>query len=125
MTEKGQIYRCDICGNIVDVRCAGQGKLVCCEVPMELLKERQDDDGVLKHRPLMEKTAQGVRVKVGEVAHPMEENHHIEWVELATGDQVFVQLLKPGDQPKAEFPVDPDAVTQIRSYCNIHGLWKS
>jgi len=127
MTEKGQIYRCDICGNIINVLCVGPGKLVCCEVPMELLKEKQEDDGSIKHRPVIEKTAEGVKVKVGEVAHPMEENHHIEWVELATDNHVFIQFLKPGDEPEAEFPVEPDQESELkaRTYCNIHGLWKS
>ena len=125
MTEKGQIYRCDVCGNIVNVFCEGAGKLVCCEVPMELLNEKQDADGAIKHRPVIEKSAVGVKVKVGEVPHPMEENHHIEWVELATANQVFIQFLKPGDQPEAEFPVDLETGLKARSYCNIHGLWKS
>ncbi|AUB56138.1 desulfoferrodoxin [Methanobacterium subterraneum] len=125
MTEKGQVYRCDVCGNIVNILCEGQGNLVCCEVPMELLKERQDEDGSLKHRPVIEKTTEGVRVKVGEAAHPMEENHHIELVELTTGKHVFIQFLNPGDQPEAEFPVESDEGLQARCYCNIHGLWKS
>jgi len=127
MTEKGQIYRCDICGNIINVLCVGPGKLVCCEVAMELLNEKQDDDGSIKHRPVIEKTSEGVKVKVGEVPHPMEENHHIEWVELATDNHVFIQFLKPGDEPEAEFPVEPDQESELkaRTYCNIHGLWKS
>jgi superoxide reductase len=127
MTEKGQIYRCDVCGNIVNVLCAGQGNLVCCEVPMELLKEKQDGDGSIKHRPVIEKSDVGVKVKVGEVTHPMEENHHIEWVELSTDNQVFIQLLNTRDQPEAEFLVDTDQKNHLkaRCYCNIHGLWKS
>lgn len=125
MTEKGQVYRCDVCGNIVNVLCEGKGNLVCCEVPMELLKERQDDDGSMKHRPVIEKTAGGVKVKVGETAHPMEENHYIELVELTTDNQVFIQFLSPNEPPEAEFPVESNEGLQARCYCNIHGLWKS
>lgn len=125
MTEKGQVYRCDVCENIVTVLSPGDGNLVCCNVPMQLLKEKNTEDGAIKHRPIIEKQDGIVKVKVGEVPHPMEENHYIEWVELTIDNQVFMQFLKPGDQPEVEFSVDPDADINVRSYCNIHGLWKS
>lgn len=127
MTEKGEIYRCNICGNIVTLLCTGPGNLVCCEVPMELLEARQGDVGPEKHIPIIEKSGDSIKVKVGSVPHPMEEEHYIQWVELGTGNQVFIQLLEPGDEPLAEFPVDIGDEKDInaRSYCNIHGLWKS
>ncbi len=125
MTEKGQVYRCDVCDNIVSVLSAGAGNLVCCEVPMKVLQEKHSEDGAIKHMPIIEKLDGAVKVKVGEVPHPMEENHHIEWVELTIGDQVFMKFLKAGDQPEAEFPVDSDSDISARSYCTIHGLWKS
>jgi superoxide reductase len=127
MTEIGQVYRCDVCENIVCVLSAGSESLVCCNVPMKLLNEKQLEDGSIKHRPIIEKLEGTVKVKVGEVPHPMEENHHIEWVELITDNQRFIQFLQPGDKPEAEFPVDATSKSDIkaRSYCNIHGLWKS
>jgi len=127
MTEKGQIYRCNVCGNIVSILCSGQGNLICCEVPMELLEAKQGDVGPEKHIPVIEKIGAEIKVKVGEVPHPMEEEHYIQWVELATNKQVFLQLLEPGDKPEAVFPVDlnPETELNARSYCNIHGLWKS
>lgn len=127
MTEKGQVYRCNVCGNIVTLLCTGPGELVCCDVPMELLEAIQGDVGPEKHIPIIEKSDAGVRVKMGEVPHPMEENHHIQWVELITPNHVFIQLLDANDEPEAEFPVNLDDEKDIkaRSYCNIHGLWKS
>lgn len=125
MTEKGQIYRCDICENIVTVLSEGEGELVCCKVPMQLLKEKHSEDGFVKHVPLVEKHDGVVKVNVGEVPHPMEENHYIEWVELTIGNKVFIEFLKPGNIPEAEFPVVTDSDIMVRSYCNIHGLWKS
>ena len=125
MTEKGQIYRCDVCENIVNVFSAGAGNLVCCEVPMKLLEEKIDDEGYIKHRPVIEKLDASVKIKVGEVPHPMEDNHFIEWIEIKTGKQTFIEFLSPGDEPVAEFPVNPNQEIKARSYCNIHGLWRS
>jgi len=127
MTEKGQVYRCNVCGNIVFVLCGGKGELVCCEVPMELLEAKQRDVGPEKHIPIIEKSDAGVKVKIGAVPHPMEEEHYIQWVELNTGEQIFLQWLKPGDKPEAEFPVDLDSETDLKAriYCNIHGFWIS
>lgn len=127
MTEIGQVYRCDVCGNIVAVLCAGPGELVCCEVPMELLEAKQGDVGPEKHIPIIEGSDDGIKVKVGEVPHPMEENHYIQWVELSTDNQTYIQFLEQGDEPEANFPVKFIEGEEInaRSYCNIHGLWKS
>ncbi|MFU2191275.1 desulfoferrodoxin [Methanobacterium sp. MZD130B] len=127
MTEKKEVYRCNVCGNIVTLLCTGPGELVCCKVPMELINAEQKDVGPEKHIPVIEKSENGVKVKVGEVPHPMEEGHHILWVELSTPDQLYIQFLGPDDLPEAEFPVnltDEKEVT-AKSYCNIHGFWKS
>ncbi|NYB53085.1 MAG: desulfoferrodoxin [Methanobacteriaceae archaeon] len=125
MTEKEQVYRCDVCENIVTVLSPGNGNLVCCHVPMKLLNEKHSEDMSIKHKPIIEKQEGIVKVKVGENPHPMEENHHLEWVEIRTGNQLFMVFLKPGDPPEAEFPASNDQEIVARSYCNIHGLWKS
>ena len=124
MTELRQIYKCNICGNVVEVLHTGVGQLVCCGQPMELLKEKTEDVGQEKHVPVIEKTATGVKVKVGSVPHPMEEKHFIEWIEIIAGGRVYKKFLKPGMTPEAEFDVKAEKI-KAREYCNIHGLWKS
>jgi superoxide reductase len=127
MTEQNQVYRCNICGNIVDVLHAGAGKLVCCGQEMQLLEEKINDSGSEKHVPVVEKTDNGIKVKIGSIPHPMEENHFIEWIEIATDGRVYRKMLKPGDKPEAEFEIDLKSINVInaREYCSIHGLWKS
>ena len=123
MTERLQVYKCEVCGNIVEVLHAGKGELVCCNQPMKLLVENTVDAAKEKHVPVVEKTADGFKVKVGSVAHPMEEKHYIEWVELIVGDKAYRQFLNPGDAPEAVFNVQADQAT-AREFCNLHGLWK-
>ena len=124
MTVKRQVYRCSVCGNIVEVLHTGKGELVCCGQPMELLPEKITDVGLEKHVPVMEKTDRGIKVKVGDVPHPMEEKHYIEWIEIITDGGSYRKFLKPGDKPEAEFEVRPQKVA-AREYCSIHRLWKS
>ena len=124
MTERLQIYKCEVCGNIVEVLHEGKGELVCCNQPMKLFKENTVDAAKEKHVPVSEKIAGTIKAKVGDVPHPMEEKHYIEWIEVVTGGKAYRQFLKPGDAPEAEFQVEGTDVT-IREYCNIHGLWKS
>jgi superoxide reductase len=123
VAEKLQVYKCEVCGNIVEVLHGGQGELVCCGQAMKLYKENTVDAAKEKHVPVVEKIPGGFRVKVGSVAHPMEEKHHIEWVELLVGDKAYRQFLKPGEAPEALFTVDAPNAT-AREYCNLHGLWK-
>ena len=124
MTVQKQVYRCNVCGNIVEVLHVGKGELVCCGQPMELLQEKVTDAGLEKHVPVIESTDSGIKVKVGDVPHPMEEKHYIEWVEVITGGGSYRQFLKPGEKPEANFDIKPQKVT-AREYCSIHGLWKS
>ena len=124
MTAQKQVYRCNVCGNIVEVLHAGKGELVCCGQPMELLKEKTEDVGQEKHVPVIEKTETGVKVKVGSVPHPMEEKHYIEWIEIIADDRVYREFLNPGNKPEAEFKIKARKI-EAREYCNIHGLWKS
>jgi superoxide reductase len=124
MTSVNEVYKCNVCGNIVEVLHAGAGELVCCGQPMELLKEKTVDEGQEKHVPVIEKTETGARVKVGSVPHPMEENHHREWIEIIGDGRVYRKFLEPGNQPEAEFEVTA-ANLEAREYCNVHGLWRS
>ena len=124
MTAKKQVYRCNVCGNIVEVLRARKGELVCCGQPMELLQEKTADIGLEKHVPVIEATKKGVKVKVGSVPHPMEEKHYIEWIEVIADGDSCRKFLKPGGKPEAEFEIGPRKVV-AREYCNIHGLWKS
>ncbi len=124
MIQLLQIYKCDICGNIVEMVHAGQGGLVCCGQPMKLFTENTVDAAKEKHVPVIDKVGGGFTVKVGSVPHPMEEKHYIEWVELIAGPKVYRQFLKPGEAPEATFSIDAEQVT-AREYCNLHGLWKA
>jgi superoxide reductase len=124
MAEKLEIYKCNICGNMVEVIHAGPGELVCCGQPMTLMKENTVDAAKEKHVPVIEKIDGGVKVKVGDVAHPMEEKHSIEWIEIIADGKAYRQFLNPGDAPEATFCVDADQVT-AREFCNLHGVWKA
>lgn len=124
MTKLNQIYKCNVCGNIVEVVHSGVGELVCCGQPMELLKEKTEDEGQEKHVSVIEKTENGVKVKVGSIPHPMEEAHYIEWIEVVVDGKVHRKFLKPGDAPEVEFCVKGEKI-EARVYCNLHGLWKS
>ena len=124
MINRKQVYKCNVCGNIVEILHAGGGELVCCGQPMELLQEKTADTGLEKHVPVIKTTASEITVKVGEVPHPMEEKHYIEWVEILAGSNVYRKFLKPGDKPEADFKIDSKEVT-AREYCSVHGLWKS
>ena len=123
MTERLQVYKCEICGNIVEVLHEGQGELVCCGEPMKLLVEGAVDEAKEEHVPVVEKTAGGIKVKVGSAPHPMEEKHYIEWIEVIADGKAYREFLRPGGVPEATFDIQADQIT-AREYCNIHGLWK-
>lgn len=125
MTEKREIYKCEICGNVVEVLHEGIGQLVCCGKPMNLLNEKISEQGFEKHVPVIEKTEQGILVKVGEIPHPMEEKHFIEFIEVISEDKSFKEFLKPGQNPQVEFKILNQKHLIIRIYCNIHGVWKN
>ena len=125
MTEKLQVYKCMVCGNIVEVLHPGAGKLVCCGQNMNLFTENTEDASHEKHVPMVKREDGKVIVKVGSTPHPMEDKHYIEWVELITGGKVYRRLLVPGDIPEVIFDCEEDKHMVIREYCNIHGLWKT
>lgn len=124
MAQDKGIYKCIVCGNIVEVIFASDGDLVCCGQPMELLVENTVDASKEKHIPVIEKTSNGFKVKVGSVEHPMEEKHYIMWIALIADGKEYRKFLKPGDKPEAEFCIDAKAIT-AKEYCNLHGVWKS
>jgi len=123
MAERLQIYKCGVCGNIVEVVYGSTGELVCCGQPMELLDEKTADAATEKHVPVIEKINGAYKVTVGSTLHPMEEKHYIEWIELLTDGKAYRQFLNPGDAPEATFDVKADSVS-AREYCNVHELWK-
>jgi len=123
MAEKLQIYKCNVCGNIVEVLHGGAGELVCCGKPMENLEAKTADAATEKHVPVIERVEGGIKVKVGSVPHPMEEKHCIEWIEIIADGKAYRQFLGPGVEPEAVFNVEAGSVT-AREYCNVHGLWK-
>jgi len=123
MARKLEVYKCEVCGNIVEVLHGGAGELVCCGQAMSLLDEKTADATTEKHVPVIEPVDGGVKVKVGSVPHPMEEAHFIEWIELLADGKAYRQFLEPGDAPEAVFNVDADGLT-AREHCNVHGLWK-
>lgn len=124
MAKRPEIYKCEACGNIVEVVTGGDGELVCCGDPMKLMTENTVDAAKEKHVPVIEVVDNGVKVKVGDVPHPMEEKHFIEWIEVIADGKSYRQFLEPGAAPEAFFAVDADELT-AREYCNLHGLWKA
>ncbi len=127
MITKFAVYKCEVCGNMVQVLEVGGGTLVCCGQPMNQLEEKTMDKGNEKHVPVVEKTSNGLKVKVGSVPHPMEKEHFIQWIEIITPQGNFKKFLSPGQPPEAEFcdcETQLDNVIAVREYCNVHGLWK-
>ena len=122
--EKTNIYKCEICGNIVEVLFVGGGTLTCCGQAMTKLSENTVDAAVEKHVPVVKKEGNKVKVAVGEVQHPMEEKHFIQWIDIITPSTVLRKMLNPGETPEAEFTTD-EQVLKAREYCNLHGLWKA
>ena len=123
MAERLEVYKCEACGTIVEVLHGGGGTLVCCGEDMELFTENTVDAAKEKHVPVIEKVDGGFKVKVGDVPHPMEAKHWIEWIEVIADGKIYRQFLNPGDTPEAYFAIDAEQVT-AREYCNLHGLWK-
>ncbi len=119
-----EVYKCSVCGNIVEVLEVGGGELVCCGKPMGLLAEKTEDEGMEKHVPIIEKKDCCIKVKVGEVPHPMEAEHFIQWIEVIADGVSFKKFLTPGQVPEAEFCIKAENIV-ARAYCNVHGLWKS
>ena len=124
MANRLEVYKCGLCGNIIEVMHTGAGSLVCCGADMQLMTENSVDAATEKHVPVIEVAADSVTVKVGSVSHPMESSHYIEWIELVADDQVYRKYLTPGETAEATFNITASAVT-AREYCNLHGHWSA
>ncbi|MGM0629490.1 MAG: desulfoferrodoxin [Patescibacteria group bacterium] len=124
MTKLKEIYKCNVCGNIVEVLHTGVGELVCCGEAMELKKEKSEDEGQEKHVPLLEKSEKELKAIVGSTPHPMKEEHYIEWIEIVSDNGYCRKFLKPNDDPEAEFEMENENIS-VREYCNVHGLWEN
>ena len=123
MTERNQVWKCEVCDNIVEIIKAGVGQLVCCGQPMDLLEVKYiESEGYEKHLPVVQKSGDTYTVKVGSVEHPMVDAHWIQWIALDTDGGVFRKYLSPGDKPIATFTTK-DNVKQARELCNLHGHW--
>lgn len=125
MTKLQQIYKCSVCGNMVEVVHASSGTLVCCGKNMILQEAKTEDVGQEKHVPVVEKTESGLKIKVGDVPHPMEKEHYIEWIEVITDKKVLRKHLTPTDKATASFRLKCQGKITVREYCNIHGLWET
>ncbi|MBN2738501.1 MAG: desulfoferrodoxin [Spirochaetales bacterium] len=128
MPKSLEVYKCDVCGNIIEVVNASDGELVCCGEPMTLQTEKTADSSTEKHVPVIEKRAEGCyKVTVGSTLHPMKDEHYIQWIELIADGVSYTQFLKPGDEPVAEFCTKSLNATTVtaREYCNVHGHWKN
>ncbi|MFA4941857.1 MAG: desulfoferrodoxin [Patescibacteria group bacterium] len=124
MTKLNEIYKCNVCGNIVEMNHTGVGQLVCCGQPMVLQVANTVDAAKEKHVPVIEKTDNGIKVKIGSTPHPMEEAHYIEWIEIIADEKSYKRFLKPGAAPEAEFCIEAKKI-KARAYCNLHGLWEA
>ncbi|MCK9223717.1 MAG: desulfoferrodoxin [Candidatus Muirbacterium halophilum] len=124
MTKINEIYKCEKCGNIVEMVHGGPGELVCCEVPMIKMEEKTAEMKLEKHVPMITVKDNQVTVFVGSTEHPMLDNHYIEWIEILADNKVYRKHLKPGEKPEAVFNIKASKIT-AREYCNIHGLWVS
>jgi len=126
MVAREEVYKCEVCGNIVEVLVAGGGELVCCGQPMNLLEAKTEDEGNEKHKPVLEITEEGDLVKVGSVPHPMEDAHYIQWIGIkSVNGKSGRKYLNPGDAPQALFEINKDEIIELSEYCNVHGLWKN
>jgi len=123
--KAGEVYKCGICGNIIEVLFVGGGELICCGKLMEILAEKSTEEGMEKHLPVIVETKAGVKISVGSIPHPMEAEHYIMWIEIWGKDnRIFRKYLKPGEAPEAEFNCRKTEVFFVREICNVHGLWK-
>ena len=120
---RGEIFHCNVCGNVVGVTSAGGGELVCCGKPMELQIEKTTEAGTEKHLPVLVLKNNVTEVMIGEIPHPMEIGHHIEWVEIQSNRRIFRYYFSPGDEPKVDFIIENEKILSVRAYCNVHGLW--
>jgi len=124
MTKINEVYKCNVCGNIIEIFHSGMGELTCCNKAMNIQKENTVEAAKEKHIPFFQKTGNKIKITVGEINHPMEETHFIEWIEVITLNKIFRKKLTPNDEPIAEFEINSEVIS-VRAYCNLHGLWSN
>ncbi len=124
MLNRLEIYKCNKCGIITKILESGEGALVCCDAPMIRMVENMIDAAEEKHVPIVEKLKGGIKVSVGSVSHPMDEDHYIQWIEIVSDSKSLIKFLSSDDAPEAIFYLDCDKFS-VRAYCNLHGLWKN
>lgn len=127
MTKKLEMYKCEICGNFVEVVLEGEGELVCCEQPMKLLKANTTDAATEKHVPFFVKKDSELEVRVGSVLHPMTDEHYIQFIEVVSKDERYVKrkYLYPNEEPIFTLKgLDIGSLKAIEN-CNLHGLWEA
>ena len=124
MANRAEVYVCELCGNIVEVLEGTGGTLVCCGQDMVLQKENTTNAAQEKHVPVVTIAGTTATVQAGSVAHPMEAQHHIAWIELQQGNKVQRVYLLPGENPQVVFVIETGVPVTVRAYCNLHGLWK-
>ena len=126
MIQKKAVYKCEVCGNIVESLWNGKPDLVCCGRSMGQLSANTVDASKEKHVPVIERNGNVVKVKVGSVAHPMTKEHYILFVELLAGNDVYRHDFVEGDMvAEAAFMIDPSMPVTAREFCNLHGLWSN
>ena len=125
MTKLRELYRCEICGNIVEIVYEGAPALICCGKPMIKLEAKTKDEGREKHVPVIEKADSGIKVKIGSIEHPMEEKHYIKFIEILLKDRIMRKELEPGQAPETKCCASKSDVIEAREFCTIHGLWKN
>lgn len=125
MTKKFEIYKCEVCGNVVEILSEAQGQLVCCGEEMKLLEEKSNEEGITeKHKPIITIEDKRVTIKVGEIQHPMLPEHHIDFIEAISLDGKYLKrkYLEINEAPELSFICNSDKM-KARELCNIHGLW--
>jgi len=120
-----KFFLCTHCGNLVELVREGGGRLVCCGDPMLELTANSTDASQEKHVPVVSVDGTTVHVAVGSAAHPMTEEHFIQWIYLLTEHGCQRKRLAPGDKPEADFILTDDRPVAALAYCNLHGLWKA
>ena len=124
MTQRDQVYKCEICGNLLTIVHGADCSLVCCFDEMNLLEPNTVDASREKHLPVFKKTGNTLKVSVGRVFHPMEAEHYIETISILSDKKLYRAYLSPGDEPEAVFEIG-EKIRCVRAYCNLHGLWES
>lgn len=127
MTKKLEMYKCNVCGNFIEVVLAGEGELVCCNLPMELLKANTTDAATEKHVPFFVKKDNELEVRIGSVLHPMTDEHYIQFIEVVSDDERYVKrkYLYPTDEPTFLLKGYDIGALNAREHCNLHGLWEA